>query len=151
MKFSDIDIPDSQIVAETEHSFIFVNTRPFLKYHLLISPKRICKYLQELTEEETADLFNTARLCTKALSFYASDFSINLQNGEAAGQTVPHVHVHLLPRMENDLTFNNAIYTAGALEYNIDVESETRKNRSFEEMAEEATFLREKVLPFFKR
>ncbi|ELA47723.1 hypothetical protein VCUG_00805 [Vavraia culicis subsp. floridensis] len=151
MKFGHIDIPEGHVVVKTANSFVFVNIRPFLRYHLLISPIRITKTLRDMTEAETADLFNTGKVCMKALEFYAKDFTMTLQDGEAAGQTVPHVHIHLIPRLPNDLKVNNDIYRKGALECNYDDDDRVRLNRSFEEMSKEASYLREKFLPYFQQ
>ncbi|KRH92701.1 Diadenosine polyphosphate hydrolase, proteins of the histidine triad (HIT) family [Pseudoloma neurophilia] len=151
MKFSEsIDIPNEQIVVETVHSFVFVNLRPFLKYHLLISPKRIVKQLVNLSKEELNDLFETVQKCEKAFAFYTTHFTITVQDGEFAGQTVSHVHVHLIPRLKEDISVNNEIYKEGSLETNIDDEGKIRKNRSLEEMKKESEFLRTKFSEIFK-
>lgn len=150
MQFSEKHtITKEQIIKETSFSFVFVNIRPFLPYHLLISPKRICKSLVDLSPEETTDLFFTVQKCMRGLSFYASDFTINIQDGKAAGQTVPHVHVHLIPRLIGDLKVNNNIYKEGAFESNIDDEGKIRENRTISEMKIESDFLRSKFEEFF--
>ncbi|ELQ75218.1 Diadenosine polyphosphate hydrolase, proteins of the histidine triad (HIT) family [Trachipleistophora hominis] len=148
MKFGQIDIPEEHIVAETASTFVFVNLRPFLKYHLLVSPIQPAISLRDMSEVQTADLFNTARICMKAFEFYAKDFTMTLQDGEAAGQTVPHVHIHLIPRLPDDLEVNNDIYRKGALECNYDG-GRDRPNRSYDEMAQEALYLKKKFYTYF--
>lgn len=130
----EITIGEEQIIVETKFSFVFVNIRPFLKYHVLVAPKRVSKYLVELSEEEYLDLWQTVKQTIKSMSFFATDFSVTVQDGSFAGQTVPHVHVHIIPRLEDDLPENNMIYQKGALETNIDDEGKIRKNRTAEEM-----------------
>lgn len=151
MQFGHIDIPDDHIVAKTQFSFVFVNIRPFLKYHILISPLKTYKSLREMPSHEISDLFNTVKTCMCALEFYAHDFTASLQDGELAGQTVPHVHVHLVPRIANDLPENNDIYKKGALACDYDSESRTRRNRTYDEMKDEAHFLKEKFCKYFGR
>lgn len=61
--------------------------------------------LGQLTPAQTADLFATVRRLTPTLSrlYHASAFNIAIQDGEAAGQSVPHVHVHVIPRKSGDM------------------------------------------------
>lgn len=128
-------IPDEHIIYQTECSFIFVNIRPFLKHHILISPKRIVDRVYGLTEFETKDLFECVRFCSIAMKNIFTGYTINIQDGVDAGQKVFHVHVHFVPRSKNDLKVNNEIYASGNLDYD-------REDRSFIEMKEEAMFLR---------
>ena len=58
-----------------------------------------------------------------------------IQNGPDAGQTVPHVHVHIMPRKKGDFENNDEIYN--------EIEKDDRKPRTEEEMADEAKVLRE--------
>ncbi|EJW04923.1 hypothetical protein EDEG_00934 [Edhazardia aedis USNM 41457] len=133
--FADIEIPSEHIIYETEYSFVFVNLRPFLPNHILVSPKRIVSRVYELKNDEAIDLFLCVKLATKALKHIYQGFTINIQDGSVAGQKVFHTHVHIVPRNENDLCENDQIYKSGAL----DVE---RTDRSFEEMRIEAISLK---------
>ncbi|KAJ7539441.1 hypothetical protein O6H91_11G092900 [Diphasiastrum complanatum] len=78
--------------------------------------------------------------------FKASSLTFAIQDGPAAGQTVPHVHIHILPRSTGDFEKNDDIYDVIddkekdlAEHLNLDQE---RVNRTFEEMASEASALR---------
>ncbi|KAF5725868.1 bis(5'-adenosyl)-triphosphatase [Tripterygium wilfordii] len=67
---------------------------------------------------------------------------ITSQDGPQSGQTVPHVHIHILPRKGGDFEVNNEIYDAinekeKELKKKLDLDKE-RKDRSMDEMAEEA-------------
>ncbi|KAM0677979.1 hypothetical protein BDAP_001459 [Binucleata daphniae] len=136
--FDTFIIPEEHIVCKTNLSFVFVNLRPFLKNHLLVSPKRVVSSILDLTQEEATDLFKAVRLTTLSLSHCYDGFTINIQEGKAAGQKVFHVHVHVVPRKDNDLQFNDQIYANGALDYQ-------RTERCFVEMKNEADELR----PYF--
>lgn len=150
MYFSEkIEIPDDQIIVQTKFSFVFVNIRPFLPFHLLISPKRIVERVVNLSVEEANDLFDTVRKTMKGMSFHASDFTVTIQDGSSAGQTVPHVHIHIIPRLSGDLAENNDIYKEGAFESDIDSKGIFRKDRSSHKMKEEADFLRSKFQTLF--
>ena len=97
MLFEKYTINEHEIIIKTEHSFVFVNYKPFSQNHLLISPINVKERLSELTDEERKDLFKTVRLTVKALKERHNNFTISIQDGEYAGQSVKHVHVHVVP------------------------------------------------------
>lgn len=135
MKFAEHEIAESCIVYKSSHSFLFVNIRPFLPYHLLLSPIEIKKRMHDLDEEEAIDLMKMLRMTLNCLERFGTGCTVALQDGESAGQTVQHVHFHIIPRNTNDIPDNNDIYDKA----NLDV---SRANRAIEEQAEEAAFLR---------
>ncbi|CAG8584655.1 13738_t:CDS:2 [Funneliformis mosseae] len=62
------------------------------------------------------------------------------EDGPEAGQTVPHCHLHIIPRKVGDWANNDDIY--GEIDKSTKVDNEERPPRSFEEMEKEANFLR---------
>jgi len=94
-----------QVFYNTRTSFAFVNIRPLLPGHVLVSPIRPVARLSELTDAEAADLFVAVKRVGRMLErvYNASALTIPLQDGFDAGQSVPHLHVHLLPRQPSDL------------------------------------------------
>ena len=82
-----------------------VNVAPFLPGHSLIIPKRHVESLLALSDEEVAEMVNLSRKAVARLTqVYASDgFDWTIQESEAAGQSVPHLHLHLIPRTRDDL------------------------------------------------
>ncbi|OAL21331.1 hypothetical protein AYO22_08054 [Fonsecaea multimorphosa] len=85
-------------------SYGLVNLKPLLPGHILICPVRSVPRLSQLTSAETADLFNTVRLVSRTLErvYHATSFNVAVQDGVDAGQSVPHVHVHVIPRQKGD-------------------------------------------------
>jgi len=81
------------------------NIAPVLPGHSMVVPKRHVESLLELTNKEAAELMllgrDVAKLLTKALNTEAFDWII--QEKEAAGQTVAHLHLHVIPRIIGDL------------------------------------------------
>lgn len=136
MKFGNITINEDQIIDKTEFSYVFVNIRPFMPYHVLVVPIRCEMRFKNLKPEELNDIMTLIHKLVSGLDSLGDAWSVILQDGEAAGQSIPHVHFHLVPRNKNDLERNDDIYVAFEEGYE-------RRNRSIEEMKKEADYLRD--------
>ena len=81
-----------------------MNLKPLLPGHILVSPLAVKPHLSDLTREEVADLFLTVTRIQRTLKrvYKADAFNVAVQDGEAAGQSVPHVHCHVIPRTRGD-------------------------------------------------
>ena len=102
-KIRDREVP-GRIVHETETVIAFLDAHPLAPGHTLVVPKEPYEHLQELPAELSADLFETVHELTPTIedAVDADATTIGINNGEAAGQEVPHVHVHIIPRFEGD-------------------------------------------------
>ncbi|MDD2440069.1 MAG: HIT family protein [Methanosarcinaceae archaeon] len=91
-------------VYEDASIFAFLDINPASEGHTLIAPKKHFESFTELGAEDVAALFEAARKITLALekAFSAEGSNIGINNGEVAGQEVPHVHVHVIPRKKGD-------------------------------------------------
>ncbi|KAG2431368.1 hypothetical protein HYH02_013357 [Chlamydomonas schloesseri] len=121
--FGPHPIPGSHVFALTPLSYGFVNLKPVVPGHVLVSPLRHVKRFVDLTPEEVADLWLLAQRVgsTVEAHYGAVSLTMAVQDGPAAGQTVPHVHIHILPRKAGDFPQNDQVYDA------IDCESEQYK------------------------
>lgn len=79
---------------------------------ILVSPLRPVKRFAELTSDEVSDLFLCVHRIAPVLqqAHSSSSLTIAVQDGKEAGQTVEHVHVHMLPRKVGDFPKNDDIY-----------------------------------------
>lgn len=95
----DGELP-SYCVYEDEYTYAFLDIHPVTKGHTLVIPRRHEALVQGLSSEEASALFNTVHRLVgpiqDAMDTPASNVGIN--NGKVAGQIVPHVHVHIIPR-----------------------------------------------------
>ena len=94
----------SMKVYEDEHTLAFMDLGQVNPGHVLVAVKKHASYLYELDETQAAAV---ARACVKVSKAIQSAFkpeglSVYQANGKAAGQTVFHYHVHLLPRHAGD-------------------------------------------------
>ncbi len=94
----------SHVVYEDERSMAFLDINPSAPGHTLVIPKAHVTRVEDLSEEDAAALFGTLhRLVGKiqdAVDAPASTIGIN--NGRESGQEVPHVHIHVIPRLRGD-------------------------------------------------
>ena len=110
--FGRFKISPSQIFYKTKHSFALVNLRPLVDGHVLVCSTRVTPLLSDLDPDEYIDLWRTVRSVQDALKrqYKCDSFNVAVQDGSAAGQSVPHVHVHILPRSTGDFERNDDIY-----------------------------------------
>lgn len=100
-KIIEKEIP-SRTIYEDDDFKVILDASPASKGHALILPKEHCANMYEISEELLA---KAARLAKK-LTIYMTEvlkcdgFNILQNNGEVAGQTVFHFHIHLIPRYE---------------------------------------------------
>jgi diadenosine tetraphosphate (Ap4A) HIT family hydrolase len=89
---------------KTDHHIIVKDKYPVTKGHLLVVPKRHLLHVSQYEVQEWADLQSAIReakqLCS--LSSVATDFNIGVNEGTHAGQTISHLHWHIIPRTEDD-------------------------------------------------
>jgi bis(5'-adenosyl)-triphosphatase len=91
--------------AASANFLAIYNLAPILPGHSLIVPRRHLVSLLELGDQELCELTLFSRNIVKVLqqAFGSRSFDWTLQEGPAAGQTVPHLHLHLIPRVQGDL------------------------------------------------
>ena len=145
ISFGPYTIQSSQLFYESSKCYGLVNLKPIVPGHVLIIPKRVIARYKDLTPDEAADLYDTVYKISPILEkhYNAEALNIAMQDGKDAGQSVPHVHVHMLPRKPNDFKRNDDVYEH-LEKQNLDkvIQEEERKPRTLEEMAAEATVLR---------
>ncbi|MDR3601739.1 MAG: HIT family protein [Desulfosporosinus sp.] len=95
---------ETEILAEDELARAFFDKYPVSAGHVLIVPKRHVVSLFDATKEEMASIGNLLRKVKEQLDeqFHPDGYNIGVNVGEAAGQTVLHLHVHVIPRYEGD-------------------------------------------------
>lgn len=96
------EIPSYKIY-EDKKVFAFLDINPINSGHTLIVPKKHFKNIFDLEEEIAKHMICVAKKISLALKKIGADgVIISMNNGEAAGQAVLHVHIHIIPRFEGD-------------------------------------------------
>lgn len=95
------EIPSTKIY-EDEHVFAFMDIGPLTKGHTLLIPKEHVANVFEMSEEVASHLFSVAPKIANAIKTAFNPVGMNLlnNNGEAAGQSVFHFHLHFIPRYD---------------------------------------------------
>ena len=91
-------------IARNDLAWAFPTNIPIVPGHVLICPIRCVSTFEELTEEEKKAIFDLQAKLKKALAklFGAEGFNQAWNEGKVAGQSIPHFHLHLIPRKAGD-------------------------------------------------
>ena len=102
-KLANGDIPTNSIYEDNDFKVI-LDADPATKGHALILPKNHFANLIELDDEVAAKALPLAKKIAKNMMDKLGCAGVNIvqNNGEAAGQTVHHFHIHVIPRYEDD-------------------------------------------------
>ena len=100
-KIANGEIPATEI-CENEGFRVILDLGPASKGHALVLPKEHYRDITELPEKAAGEAFSLAGKVGKAMKqgLGAAGFNIVQNNGTAAGQTVFHFHIHVIPRYE---------------------------------------------------
>lgn len=95
----------SQIIQETAEAFVIHARRPLSRGHILILPKKHHADFITLTSDEGSALMELVRGFSQVLQRAFSSTGLNVFSniGVSAGQTIPHLHIHLVPRFDGEM------------------------------------------------
>ncbi|MDD3129326.1 MAG: HIT family protein [Candidatus Izemoplasmatales bacterium] len=102
--FCDLLKQKERIIYENDLVYAIYDSFPVNKGHILIIPKRHIKTYFELEKDELFSLDEAICSLKRKLDqlYNPSGYNIGINNGESAGQTIMHLHVHLIPRYNKD-------------------------------------------------
>ena len=99
----DGDVP-GHVVHETGTVAAFLDANPLTPGHTLVVPKEPYTRLRDVPPDVSADVFEAVRTLSPAIedAVDADATTVGINDGTAAGQEVPHLHVHVVPRFDGD-------------------------------------------------
>ena len=114
----------ASIVFEDDRTLAFVDLRQANPGHVLVIPKLHMNDVRDLDQETGSALMQSVSLITRAVGFAFPNNGISLWHsiGEAAFQEVPHLHIHVHPRLDND----NVLRVYETLPENVDFATRER-------------------------
>ena len=94
----------AQRVYEDDNYLAFLSIGPVSQGHTVVIPKKHTATFAELEPKDAADLICVVQTLAKEIvaKLDTKAFNLGLNNGELAGQVVPHVHWHIMPRYQDD-------------------------------------------------
>lgn len=100
------EIPDirNREIIRNELAWAFPTNIPIVPGHVLVAPIRCVATFEELTKDEIKAIFDLREKLKIALTkiFKTEGFNYAWNEGKLAGQSIPHFHLHILPRKEGD-------------------------------------------------
>jgi diadenosine tetraphosphate (Ap4A) HIT family hydrolase len=96
---------EASLVHEDERTVAFMDLRPVTPGHLLVVPRAHADGLPDLEPDDGAQMFRVGQAAAAAVrrsSLRCEGVNLFLADGEAAGQEVFHVHLHVVPRFDGD-------------------------------------------------
>jgi bis(5'-adenosyl)-triphosphatase len=133
------------VFARSSRFMAIYNMAPILPGHSLIIPKKHIQSIMELKEGEVTEMILFARKVTAMLMkiFKAESFNWSVQEGEAAGQTMSHLHMHIVLRFPGDMPDPGDWYPKIQENYNTMLDSKSRTRLKNSEMERIIQKLRE--------
>jgi len=102
-KIINKEIP-AEIIYETEKAIAVLDIHPCARGHTMVLPLTHVETLVELPDNEIEFVFKAVKKVIEILqkSFEPEGFTIGINQKEAAGQAIKHLHIHIIPRWKND-------------------------------------------------
>ena len=94
----------ARIISENDYAMAFLDAFPLSSGHTLVVPKAHYSKVQDMDKEYSCAVFSIACQIAATLepTVRVNASTIAIHNGRDAGQEVPHVHIHIVPRSDND-------------------------------------------------
>tara|TARA_B100000315_G_C14153534_1_gene396786 strand:- start:130 stop:540 length:411 start_codon:yes stop_codon:yes gene_type:complete len=87
---------------ENNKTFSFLDTHPANLGHTLVIPKKHCETIDQMKKQDLEATIATVQKLAKAINKITKGYNILQNNKRIAGQVVPHVHFHIIPRNKKD-------------------------------------------------
>lgn len=96
----------SSVVVQNVYGYVRYDGYPVSPGHVLIIPHRHASHLFDITDDECRSLWSLLKEAKRLIetSFHPDGYNVGVNVGQASGQTIEHLHIHLIPRYHGDMT-----------------------------------------------
>jgi diadenosine tetraphosphate (Ap4A) HIT family hydrolase len=100
------NVADDRVITSKANAVAIADEFPVARGHSLVFPKKHVDSIFQLKPNELVELWQLVTVVREILSdrFDPDGFNIGVNDGEAAGQTIQHAHIHIIPRYKRDVT-----------------------------------------------
>jgi histidine triad (HIT) family protein len=126
------EIPSVKVLDE-DKVFAFMDINPSSRGHMLVVPRNHAENIFEISEADLSAVMRAVKRCAAAAkkALGAEGITVLQLNGKASDQVVPHLHVHIMPRWEDDgLTVSNWEMKAGDMDELQDIAEKVKEHLS---------------------
>lgn len=104
MKCAFCQLPSERIAFQNELALLFDDAYPVSPGHCLVIPRRHVSSWFDIEPQEQVAMLQLLAIARQRVEeiFHPSSYNIGINDGPAAGQTIPHLHMHLIPRYTGD-------------------------------------------------
>ncbi|MFA5083805.1 MAG: HIT family protein [Candidatus Paceibacterota bacterium] len=97
------EIP-AEIIHEDEKTLAILDINPRAQGHTMVLPKVHAETILDLPDDEIGPLFSAVKKITQLIQkgLEPEGFTIGINHGKISGQVIDHLHIHIIPRFEND-------------------------------------------------
>ncbi len=97
--------PKNKIIAESSLAFAIYDGFPVNEGHILVIPKRHFGSFFDATEQEINEIYDLLNKCKAILDnkYHPTGYNVGVNVGYDGGQTIMHLHIHLIPRYKGDV------------------------------------------------
>ena len=101
-----VHLAEDRVWLRTDKAIAFYDNYPVSPGHALVIPKLHIAALMELPDQDYHEIWTLVGHVRTLLKekYQPAGFNIGLNEGKAAGQTVPHAHIHIIPRYDGDVS-----------------------------------------------
>lgn len=98
-------IKNNEVIKLTDEWMCIEDAYPVSPGHMLIIPKKHVASIDSISLTEWQSLYQSIKQCKAIINekYNPDGFNIGINQGEAAGQTINHLHVHIIPRYKGDM------------------------------------------------
>jgi histidine triad (HIT) family protein len=102
-KIANAEIP-SEVIYEDDYVTAFLDAHPLTEGHTLVVSKKHAENILDLADESVCPVFSAVKKVTGMLqkSLNPRGFTIGINHGKISGQSIDHLHIHVIPRFDND-------------------------------------------------